>query len=178
LNRLEAEANEVFAKSEEARVIIRQRAIEIWALLRPELHAGSIACIILKEGEMVSVSPSLWATNNAKALFRECTYDGSEIFVSDIAVSLSLSGSEAGAETKPKGDVSSPPPRFSPAAAEVAYKKRVEGWPQDEPPPSRDEDAAWFKAEFGTSRTFARDMRNKHAPEEWRSHGRRKTGGN
>ena len=96
LNRIEAQANEFFAKREEDRAIIRQRTIEVWALLRPELHAGSIACITLKKGKTVAVDPAIWATNDAEALFRECTYDGSEIFVSDKAVSLSRSGSEAG----------------------------------------------------------------------------------
>lgn len=187
LNRIEAEANEVFAKSEEARVIIRQRAIEVWALLRPELHAGGIACITLKEGKTVAVNSALWATNDAEELFRECTYDGSEIFVSDKAVSLSRSGAEASAseagrldreEATPQGNVSSSLPRFSRAEAEAAYQKRVENWPDDETPPSRDDDVIWLKAEFGASRDFARKMRNEHAPEGWRSHGRRKTGGN
>jgi len=69
-------------------------------------------------------------------------------------------------------------PRFSRAEAEAAYQKRVKDWPADAPPPSRDDDAIWFKAEFGASRAFAREMRRTHAPTEWRSHGRRQTGRN
>ncbi len=34
------------------------------------------------------------------------------------------------------------------------------------------------KAKYGAGRDFAREMRRKHAPEAWRAHGRRKTGGN
>ncbi len=68
--------------------------------------------------------------------------------------------------------------RFSRATAEADYQIRVENWPADATPPGRNDDEIWFKAKFGASRGFAREMRNKHAPEGWRSHGRRKTGGN
>ncbi len=69
-------------------------------------------------------------------------------------------------------------PNFSAGKAERAYVKRVENWPPDATSPSGEDDANWFKSEFNAPRDFAREMRRKHAPEGWRSHGRRKTGGN
>ena len=80
----------------------------------------------------------------------------------------------------PAGPGSAPTslPNFSAGKAERAYVERVENWPADAPPPSRDDDIIWLNAEFGASQSFARKMRNTHAPEEWRLRGRRKTGGN
>ena len=129
----------------------------------------------LKEGKTVAVDPAIWATNDAEALFRECTYDGLEIFVSDKAVSLSQVGSEAGAEIKPTGDVSSSPLRFTRAEAEAAYKKRVEGWPQNQRHPSRDADEAWLLENFRVTRETAREIRREFAPSGWRKGGAPKT---
>ena len=80
----------------------------------------------------------------------------------------------------PAGPGSAPTslPNFSAGKAERAYVGRVENWPPDEDPPSIHDDVDWLKAKFGAGRDFAREMRRKHAPEAWRAHGRRKTGGN
>ena len=75
----------------------RERAEQVWKLLRPELHAGTFECIVLKEGASTKIEPAIWATDGAKPLFIDCVSDGSEIFVSDNVVSLSRSGSDAGA---------------------------------------------------------------------------------
>ena len=62
------------------------------------------------------------------------------------------------------GECVSVTPRYSRAALEKAYIKRVSTWPDDQQPPSRQDDEAWGDAQFGCPRTPIRELRNEHAP--------------
>ena len=66
--------------------------------------------------------------------------------------------------------------RFSGQKVTVAYKKRVEDWPNNERCPSRDDDFMWANEKFddGVPRDFVRDLRRKYAPEYWKTSGRPK----
>jgi len=89
LNRMEAEANEFFAKREEDRAIIRQRAVEVWGLLRPELHANTYPCVVLNDqGEKSPVPAGVWALPEAEILLRDCAFDEREILVGEAVLSL------------------------------------------------------------------------------------------
>ena len=162
LDELEVKADKIFQEREQAQATIRQRVVKVWEMLRPELHAGSITCIILKEGKTVAINPALWATNDAEVLFRECEYDKREILVGE---------DDLDDHKTPKKR------RYSRAKAEREYQARVKNWPADERPPSRLDDESWLKKEFGVPRDKAREIRKKHAPPEWQKSGAPKSGG-
>ncbi len=193
LGELEVKADKIFQEREQAQETIRQRVVKVWEMLRPELHAGSITCIILKEGKTVAVNPALWATNDAEVLFRECEYDKREILVGEAVLSLAApmggklgrsSEDQAGlsvraaADAEDSDDHETPKKRlFSQAKVERAYQTRVKNWPADERSPSRLDDASWMKKKFSVSRDKAREIRNKYAPSEWLKPGPPKSGG-
>ena len=64
--------------------------------------------------------------------------------------------------------------RFSIARLTEWYKVRVADWPADSPQPSANADWEEAKSVFpGVPREVIRDLRRKHAPEEWKKQGRR-----
>lgn len=67
------------------------------------------------------------------------------------------------------------PGRFSPREVEEWYRQRVENWPPDSPPPSREDDEAAAREALGTgvTREAVRRARRLLAPQSWRTQGRR-----
>lgn len=65
--------------------------------------------------------------------------------------------------------------RYSPAALDKWYQDRVENWPTLKMPPTREEDWESAKQEFpGVTQDAVRERRRKHAPDLWKSKGRRR----
>ena len=188
-------------------VQLRERAERVWKRLRPEFHAfvrvmfgDPDPCVVLNdEGEISPVPAGVWALPEAETILRDCAFEKREIFVGEAFLEAQLYvhyiplgsqarrlredqaglsvGAVAGADDS--DDQKTPKTQaFSPSKAEREYKSRVENWPADKPPPSREDDESWLKEEFGVPRDKAREIRKEHAPEKWRSHGRRKTGEN
>jgi hypothetical protein len=89
-------------------------------------------------------------------------------------------GEVASADNGPEenGDITGPAPHrkgFSKKALEDWYKDRVKTWPTSNRQPSEADDWAAAKQEVsaGITRDAIRKVRVKHAPAEWRAHGRR-----
>ena len=186
-------------------VQLSERAERVWKRLRPEFHAfvrfgDPDPCVVLNdEGEISPVPAGVWALPEAETLFRDCAFEKREIFVGEAFLeallyvhynplgrqAVRLREDQAGlsvgtaVDADHSDDHKTPKIQaFSRAKAERKYKARVENWPADKQHPSRKDDESWFKKELGVSRGIAREIRKEYAPEEWRSHGRRKTGGN
>lgn len=69
-----------------------------------------------------------------------------------------------------------PSKRFSKASVREWYQARVENWPPDLTPPSREDDERDGN-EAGFVRDAVRDARRNYAPSHWQQAGRRKSGG-
>lgn len=68
-----------------------------------------------------------------------------------------------------------PPMQYSKARLEAWYVRRVQSWPGDKQPPSRDSDWHDARTEFaGVSQDVIQELRSKHAPATWRARGRRR----
>ena len=153
---------------EQAQATIRQRVVEVWEMLRRELHAGIFECIVLKEGASIKIEPDIWATDGAQPLFRECVSDGSEIFVSDKIVSLSRSGSKASASEASRLDSEgagstgedSAPPEFVPTP-KIGRKRsmdKVVEWFYENYPGGDRRDDKWREVSRKASKHFSREI--------------------
>ena len=121
--------------------------------------------------------PTIEVEGHRRAAIFTAGYDG------EIWVGLRFNATEvrASVSTPPSlGNDYSPLPkrRFSEAAVRKWYINRVENWPVDETPPSREEDVAAAKSEFeGVTHSCIRKQRNKYAPPSWTAQGKRKLDG-